>query len=299
MIKLRMKMTPLAACLLLAAFVAFPAAAQSASPTAGTGWHILPQPVLATAVPPDGTLFTTYYPVNGYSSISWSVCGSTQQSEGCYSSGSLGPFGHAGAILEGGETVTESAVIGTSEVTRNIYVVDDADGNGSAVKLYVYLKTDEVGPAYDTATVSLVNSVSLPLQGGVGAKTFIAGNDGYLFVGTSKSASAVEIQKSTLQTAQVGGFSPPMNVSSITADKYGYVTVSFGGTSAGGSGFYTFDPNGSGVEDGGGFNFMAGTQNGFSTADLPASSSSAASVNMAARMHVRFKSPARAAALRH
>lgn len=296
MFKLHAKMAPWAGCLLLAAVAAFPAAAQSNSPASGTGWHILPQPVLATVVPPDSTLYTTYYPVNGFSSIGWVVCGATQQSEGCYSSGMLGPFGHAGAILESRETVLPSGIIGTSQVARNIYVVDDAAGDGSAVNLYVYLKTDVVGPAYDTVTVNLVNTISLPLQGGVGAKSFIAGNDGYLFVGTSLSAVAVEIQKSNWQTEQVGGFYPPVNVSSITADKYGYVTVSFGGAATGGDGFYTFAPNGSLSEDGGGYNFMAGTQNGVSTADLPPNSTN---VNIAARMHVSFKHPARVTTVRH
>ena len=63
--------------------------------------------IVGTAVPvraqsPLGsTLYTTYQISSNHQTVSWIVCGSTQESEGCYGSGNLGPFGSVGALLEG------------------------------------------------------------------------------------------------------------------------------------------------------------------------------------------------------
>jgi hypothetical protein len=59
----------------------------------------------------DATLFTTYTISSGDQNVNLVVCGSTAESEGCYGSGSMGPFGKAGALIEGtpmtnGSTVT-------------------------------------------------------------------------------------------------------------------------------------------------------------------------------------------------
>jgi hypothetical protein len=47
---------------------------------------------------------------------------------------------------------------------------------------------------------------------------------------------------SDLAVSQIGGFDPPVNVSSISADKYGFVTVTFGGFVTSENGFYVFEP---------------------------------------------------------
>ena len=57
------------------------------------------------AAPPDSGLYTSYYFFAGYQNVSWVVCGSTQETEGCYDSGSIGPFGNAGAVIEGNPSV--------------------------------------------------------------------------------------------------------------------------------------------------------------------------------------------------
>src|SRR5579862_4656807 len=76
----------------------------------------------------DATLYTTYSINSADTSVSWVVCGSTQQTEGCYSAGSLSPFVKVGALMEGNPTTSGNTV------TRAIYVVD----SGSAgVVLYV------------------------------------------------------------------------------------------------------------------------------------------------------------------
>ncbi|OOG55442.1 hypothetical protein [Rhodanobacter sp. C03] len=282
MSKIHMQCMSAVTSLLLAVVMAFPASAQtpttSATQTAPPhGIGILPLPVLPPA-PPDKNLYTTYSFGNS-TSINWLVCGSTSQSEGCYGSGNLGRFGHAGAIIEGNE------VFNNTTVTRNIYVVDDAAGGGTGVTLYVYQKTDVVTSSYDTTTVTLTNTIALPLTGGANATTYMAANNGYLFIGTNLGSSAVEVSKAALSFGQIGGFSPPLNVSSITANKYGYVTVNFGGSS-GFSGFYTFGPSGGSVEDGGGNENAVDTMNAISTANLEGNGSSEIS---ASRMQVRFK----------
>jgi hypothetical protein len=105
---------------------------------------------------PDSTLFTTY--TASPTSVNWVVCGSTPDTEGCYASGSLGPFVGVGAMLEGNPFVKSNVV------TRKIYVVDS--GSADNVKLYVYQKTDTVTADSDTVVVTLQRTVSLPLTGG-------------------------------------------------------------------------------------------------------------------------------------
>jgi len=210
---------------------------------------------------PDSTLYTTYsaFSGSGQTTVSWVVCGSTQQTSGCYDSGSIGPFVGIGAMMEGIPFVNGNVV------TRAIYVVDS--GATSSVKLYFYKKVDTVTADFDTTTVTLVRTVKLPLTGGTTAQCFMAANSGFLFIGTDQSPQAVEVRKSNLSVTQLGGFSPPINVSAITADQYGYVTVTQGNSSSG-SGFSVFWPTGGGEEDGGGADFMLGTMQAVSPAAL-------------------------------
>ncbi len=221
---------------------------------------VLPLRAQNPAVAPDSTLYITYslFSNDGQTTVSWVVCGSTQDSEGCFDSGSLGPFVAVGAMIEGLPSVAGDVV------TRAIYVVD----SGSAtVKLYVYKRTDTITDSFDTTTITLFRTVSLPLTGGSTALTSMAANSGYLFIGTDQSPQAVEVTKSNLAVTKVGGFSPPINVTAITADQYGYVTVTQG-NSGGESGFYLFGPNGAGEEDGGGADFVVGTQQAVSPSAL-------------------------------
>jgi hypothetical protein len=241
--KLTLTIRLLAITVVLACIAALPMHAQTALPT-----------------PPDYTLYTSYYFGAGYQSVNWIVCGSTEQSEGCYGSGSLGTFGDAGALLEGNPSVSGNTV------KRAIYVVDIAAGNsGTGVNLSVYKKTDVVSSSYDTTTVTLEKTVALPLTGGAATICSMAADDAYLFIGTNQSPFAYRVQKNNLSMEQVGGFSPPSNVTSITADKYGYVTVTFG------EGEYQFGPNGESVGDGGGAWYMLNTSVALSTTTLPTS----------------------------
>lgn len=219
----------------------------------------------ALAAAPDSTLFTTYNISTTATSLSFTVCGSLPGSEGCYGSGSLGPFGKVGAVIEGVESIN----LTLNQVTRAIYVLDIATGaSKTGVTLFVYKKTDKITSSFDTVSVSLLKTVSLPILGGTSAHASMAANANWLFIGTNKSPNAIVMKKSNLTFTGAGGFSPPINVAAITADRYGYVTVTFG-SNAGSSGFIEFGPDGGSGEDGGGASFMLGTTQAFLPYTLP------------------------------
>ena len=215
----------------------------------------------SSATPPDETLYTSYFFSGSYQNVSWIVCGSTQQSEGCYGFGQIGPFGNIGALMESNATVSGNTV------TRYIYIVD-SNPSGGGVELFVYKKTDVVSASTDITTVTFDKSVSLGLSGGSSVATYMAANERYLFVGTNVWPQAVQVQKSNLKTSTVEGNAP---VSAITSDAYGYVTITFGDFLSGGNGFATIGPNGQNEGGGGGAWFLLNTQLGVSTAALPAS----------------------------
>jgi len=240
------------------------------------------QPVAqaTTSALPDANLYTSYFFSSGYQGVTWIVCGSTTESEGCFDSGQLGPFGQAGALLQSDPVEYKGAVI------RYIYVVDDAAGSGKGVKLYVYKKSDVITSTFDTSTVTLVKAVPLPqLVGGASATAYLAANNGYLFVGTNLTPNAVEIQKTNLtQISTIEGFSPPVNVSGISTDSYGNVTVTFGSPLSGESGNVQIGPDGSGLGDGGGAWVMLSPTLGLSTSSLPTTD-----IFPVNKMHVRLK----------
>jgi hypothetical protein len=234
----------------------------------------------AAAARPDANLFTTFSFDTQYKYAAWIVCGSTSESEGCYASGRLGPFGRIGAIMEG------TPFVNGSTVTRAIYVVDvGAGATGNEVKLHVYKKTDVISSSDDAVTVGPTKSLDLSLVGGYKVTCYLAASGDFLYVGTNQSQQALQISKSTFSIAALGGFSPPINLSAITTDSYGNVVITFGDFLSGSSGFYAFDADGSGLEDGGGADVLLNTDAGLSTASLPPSNLD----NLASRLVVRPK----------
>jgi hypothetical protein len=229
----------------------------------------------AAPAAPDSTLYTTYS--GSSTNLSWIVCGSTQETEGCYDSGSLGPFVGIGAMLESNPTVKGDVV------TRELYIVDSG---ATAVKLYVYKKTDTVSSTFDTTTITLSKTISLPLTGGSNALASMAANNSFLFIGTNQGEQAVMVQKNNLAVSKVGIYILGINVTSITSDEYGYVTVTQTG-SDGSSGFAVFGPNGEAQEDGGGANFVLGT-----TQAVPVSLLLSGEAPAAPRMGYHFKGAA-------
>ena len=93
-------------------------------------------------------------------------------------------------------------------VTRAIYVLDPASGpNQNEVVLYVYTKVDTITTDSDTVTVTLSQTISLPLVGDPLSRSlpFMAANTKFLFIGTDQSPQAVVLDKRTFSVTQLGG----------------------------------------------------------------------------------------------
>lgn len=206
------------------------------------------QTLAATLAEPDASVYTTFS--GSATSVQWTVCGATAQSEGCYGSGSLGPFVAVGAMLE-----SDIISINGAAVTRYMYIVDTG---ATPVSLHVYKKTISVSTSSVSTVITPYKTIPLlPLVGGTNVPTFMAANGKFLFIGTSLSANAVRVTKNDLALQVVGGFSPAINVTSITSDPYGNVIVAQGNGQS--SGFSLFGPDGNTKEDGGGNEFIVGT----------------------------------------
>jgi hypothetical protein len=210
-------------------------------------------PALAqTALPIDSTLFTTYQNY-GNNNITCVTCGSTKNTGGCYGSGTLGPFARVCAVMEG-----RPVTVGNT-VTRSLYVLDGGS-NTSSVSLSVFKKTDTITNNSDTVSITPSKKLTLPLTGGSNALCSMAANDGFIFVGTNASPNAFKVNKLTYSLTRAGAFSLP--VTAITANDYGYVTVTQEAATQG-SGFSVYGPNGMLQEDGGGAPFIPNTTNAY------------------------------------
>jgi len=198
-------------------------------------------------------VYTTYTVNPG--SISWVTCGSTVDGEGCYGSGALGPFGKVCAVIEGRKTKAGDTTV------QDLYVLDSNYRQTGSVFLRAFKITYVVSSTYITTTINPRANVGLPLNGGAKVKCQAAANDSLLVAGTSTSPQAVGIDKLTLAFSQLGGFSPPLNVTSIVANDDGYIAINQGSGDA--SGFYLIGPKGAGVEDGGGSALIFSTTNAY------------------------------------
>lgn len=204
----------------------------------------------ADAKAPDADFYTNYSLSSDQTLVMWSVCEQTKKASGCHGSGSLGPFGKVATLMEGlpREDVTKKIVV------RDIYVVDVAAGtNQTGVVLYVYTKTDHVTLLLDQVKITLSDQVDLPLVGGPSASAAMAANAAFLVVGTNQGPVMAKVDKKTLTVTPIQDFVAPAYVSAVTADWYGYITVTFG-PDAGGN--YVLAPDGTPVQDGGGESFM-------------------------------------------
>jgi len=211
----------------------------------------------------DSTLFTTYEMNTTRTSLDWTVCGSVGSTNGCYGSGSIGPFGKIGAIIE--SLPAQNLTKGT--VTRYIYVIDsDHISGANGVALYVYKKVDTITVSDDSITVTLFKTITLPLTGGSSTVISMAANKNFLYVGSNQDDLAVQVKKSTFaltQYAETGD----ATVIAITADQYGFVTTSWIAGSA--EVFMVMDPNGVPQEGGGGGSFMLNTIQAVQPSTLP------------------------------
>lgn len=203
------------------------------------------------------TVYTTFW-VNGTKTgISWITCGSTQQSEGCFSSGTMSPFTRVCAVLE------SEPVVNGNAMTHKIYVLDSGTGRGTSLRLDVFKQTDTTTADYDTTRIALARSVTLPIAGGGHASCSMAADVGFLFVGTSTSPNALRIAKTDLSVFTYGSFEPPIPVSQITADEEGYVVIDYADPAGSETGFILIGPDGSTLGDGGGNSFFPNSRNAY------------------------------------
>jgi len=217
------------------------------------------------AAPPDQTLYTTYTLGQNSQSIGYLVCGSTVETFGCYTSGSLGPFGRVGAVIQG-----HIGHAGDFAV-RDIYVIDVASGTGgTGVTLSVWRKTDTVSASSDSVQVEFVRSVPLPLTGGALANCYVVGTTSFLYIGTDQGGTAVQVRKSNYELNPIGGGGGGA-ITSITATDEGYVAISYGGPNEIGAGFQSFDPTGAALQVGGGYSVFLNSRVGLSTFNIPLS----------------------------
>ena len=202
----------------------------------------------------DSTLFTTYNFSAGATGVSFLVCGSLPDTEGCYGGGTLEPIGGACAVLESA-TRTKGDV-----VTREIYVLDRGQEKNSPLMLAVFKRTDTISSSEDSISVTHVSNVPLGIPGGSNAKCVMAGNDTDVYAGTDQDGSVVTVSKSTLTVLDVprpGRFKRSTSVLSLTADSRGYIAVSTE------NGFYVINPQGGDEEDGGGAAYLVNTLQAF------------------------------------
>ncbi|MGA2390549.1 MAG: hypothetical protein ABSF97_16400 [Candidatus Sulfotelmatobacter sp.] len=212
----------------------------------------------------DATLFTNYEVLPAAESIIWFVCGSLPDSDGCYGTGSLGPFGYVGALMEGNPSTKGDTI------TRAIYVLDiGAGSNKTGVILYVYDKKDTVVGANDSVTITLSKTVNLSLTGGSGALISMAANNKFLYIGTNKGGLAIQIQKNNFeQTEIVDQGSGNGIVTAITVDKYGFVIVNWGDSDGESTLNSVYNPDGEIVQAGGGGEFLLNTTQALLTSTL-------------------------------
>jgi hypothetical protein len=138
----------------------------------------------------------------------------------------------------------------------------DGGSNTNIVSLNVFKKTDTITSNSDTVSITPSKKLTLPLTGGSNALCSMAANDGFIFVGTDASPNAVKVNKLTYSLTKLPGFSPPLPVTAITANDYGYVTVTQEAATQG-SGFFVYGPNGMSQEDGGGAPFILNTTDAY------------------------------------
>lgn len=210
---------------------------------------------------PDETLYTVYsYSQQPATQINWSTCGSTPQTEGCYGSGNFGPFTNVCAIVQ-----SAPAPFNPSTVLRYIYILDTGSTAGGAT-LTAYKRTDEVTQTDDVIMITQLAVVPLPsIVGGSGVTCYLAQNPTDVYAATNESGQAAVINKTTFSVTQTGIIEG--NVSAITADTYGYVTIVQNAGSTSGNSVY--GPNGSLESDGGGSYFMINPIDGVNPSNYP------------------------------
>lgn len=180
--------------------------------------------VVAIAVPaqaqtrnPDSGLFT-YYSTIDSTVLNWVTCGTLPSATECYGAGHLGPFINACAIVQ-----SVPAILDAFTVVRYIYVLDSGSSADGA-SLVAFKRTDTVDDHFDMISVTKEATVPIPMiVAGTGANCLMVQNPTNVYVGTTQSATAVRVNKTTYDVTTLGIGNGTLT--SMTADSYGYVTI--------------------------------------------------------------------------
>jgi hypothetical protein len=206
----------------------------------------------------DRNIVTFYIP--GATSIQWSTHIDLLTGTGS-SSGSIGPFSQACAILEGHPTTAGDIV------TRRVYILDAGDGTSNTAMLHIFKKTDSIttvnGATSDAVQFIAEKSIVLPLSSNAGASCYMAANNTSVFAATNFDVFPAIVDKNTL-VASSGTLGVSSRINQITATDKGDVFVTFGvGANAG---WAQWDNNSNNVAEGLNFGFtaVANTINGVS-----------------------------------
>jgi hypothetical protein len=193
-----------------------------------------------------GGLYTTYT-LNGSNTIDLSTCGSTGTEQGCFGGTSLIRLNGVCSLLAGPVTTQGDAT------RQPLYVLETGSDALPVVTLKIYSKVVKarpvmIGPNPSTdvsTTATLVKSVNLlKLKGGTNVTCQMAANATSLFVGTSATTHALQVDKVKFTSRAFGGG----RLHDITADEHGYVRANFEGRNPNG---YTFGPDGKELSLGG------------------------------------------------
>ena len=241
----------------------------------------------ATTALPDSAMVRTYLMTPSGSGVGITVCGTSPGIVGCSgayngASGSLGPFGKVGPIIEG----SPAFISATNTVNRYIYAVDLAVNGGTGVSLLVYRLSETINSANWNISFKLIKTIPLGITGGTTAKGFMAANKGYVYIGTDQSPYAMRVAKTGYALMQIQTSYPTTgNISGITVNGGGYVSLS--------TGLYTgavYDPDGNFL--GGPGDTVLNTAIGVTPRGGPAGSTSS-------MRYLRYTKPAQPAAAGH
>jgi hypothetical protein len=231
-------------------------AAAIVSATFGPATHALGADTPSAAFEPG--LHTYYTPNADGSALNWTTCGKSGASVGCYDFGTISPLSGACAILEG------TPVVSGRVSQEPLYILEANRNNFPHAVLNVYLKTDTAGAFGSRTAIVFQKTIDLGQPAPKNPSCYMATNGRFIYAATNASTTAAQVNKKTYAVTQVGGFSPPATVHSITADEKGNVSINFGSSTGSNSGFYLFHPQDSDVEDGADYAILPNTTQGVS-----------------------------------
>ena len=219
----------------------------------------LAAPSHAATPPPDAQVYTSYRITDTL--VEGIVCGTTPKVFGCFGSVGASNFGHVGSAMEGPAVVDTTA----QTVTRHLYVAD-RNVSGGHMGLTDIAYVEDYSGTVDI-TESTVASLALPLKGATNAKTYMAADRAFVYIGSDHDTRVVRYNKSTHQTKVFDAPVAGANVSQITTDGNGFIDIAWGGV-IGTDGYEVFDAGGNIVASGAGAQFVAGLQQGLRTVDV-------------------------------